>query len=97
TSDGFEPVWSPDGAWIYFSRSNDREIHRVAVTTDPVFRVLGAEERVFDVTSHLHFDLAADGTLLVTMPETAVQGQSSKIWLVLDLGDEAERIAPRDP
>ncbi|MDX1430180.1 MAG: hypothetical protein R3282_07830, partial [Rhodothermales bacterium] len=47
TSDGFEPVWSPDGAWIYFSRSNDREIHRVAVTTDPVFRVLGAEERVF--------------------------------------------------
>ncbi len=97
TSDGYEPVWSPDGAWIYFSRSNDREVHRIAVTTEPVFRVLGAAERVFDVTSHLHFDLASDGSLLVTMPETGVQGQESKIWLVLNLANEAERIAPRNP
>ncbi|MBT8400400.1 MAG: protein kinase [Rhodothermia bacterium] len=97
TSDGFEPVWSPDGDWIYFSRSNSREVLRVAVTTEPVFRVLGAEERVFDVTSHLHFDVASDGSLLVTMPETAVQGDGSKIWLVLNLANEAERIAPRNP
>jgi Tol biopolymer transport system component len=97
TSTGYEPVWSPDGAWIYFGRGPDREVYRVAVTAEPVFSVLGSEERVFDVTSHMHFDIASDGSLLVTMPEASGRDRSSRMWVVLNLGKEAERLAPRNP
>ncbi len=96
TSEGAEPIWSPDGAWIYFLR-NDQEVYRVAVTTEPVFSLLGSAERVFNTGLHLHFDIASDGSLLVTMPEGASQDAGSKIWVVLNLADEAERIAPRNP
>ncbi|MDX1741053.1 MAG: hypothetical protein R3178_07160, partial [Rhodothermales bacterium] len=96
TTDGREPVWSPDGGWIYFLR-DDREVYRVAVTTEPVFSLLGSAERVFNTELHLHYDIAADGTLIVAMPEGAAQDTGSKIWVVLNLSDQAERIAPRSP
>ena len=96
TTDGREPIWSPDGAWIYFLR-DDQEIYRVAVTTEPVFSLLGTVESVFQTQTHLHYDIASDGSLLVAMPESSSQQDGSKIWVVLNLADEAERIAPRNP
>ena len=96
TTDGREPIWSPDGAWIYFLR-DDQEIYRVAVTTEPVFSLLGTVERVFQTQTHLHFDIASDGSVLAAMPESASQEDESKVWVVLNLADEAERIAPRNP
>ena len=94
TSDGAKPVWSPDGAWIYFLRQN-REIFRVAVTTEPVFSLLGTEESVFGTNTHLHYDIASDGSVLVAMPEGVTQSDGSRIWVVLNLAEHAERIAPK--
>ena len=64
------------------------------VTTDPVFGIVGNEELVFQNRSHAHFDLLADGTVLLSQPE-GLAAESGETWVVLNFHDEIERIAPR--
>ncbi len=97
TGNGSNPVWSLDGAFIYFERER-RYIYRVPVTTEPLFAPTGAEELVFTSPDHVHFDVLEDGTLVVATPEGVEVGEDSAIELrvVLNFNGEMERLAPRD-
>ena len=100
TSDGNDPVWSRDGRFIYFEREGGRQIVRIPVTTDPIFRIAGAEEVVYEIPQplHLHFDLLSDGSIVTS---EMVNGSSDivedpKIRVVLNFDVLAERLAPRN-
>ncbi len=87
TDSGGYPVWSLDGSSIYFSR-NRNILYRVAVTTDPVFRILGREEEVYRSQTHIHFDLLPDGGVIVAQPGV-VENAESRIRVILNFEDHA--------
>jgi Tol biopolymer transport system component len=90
TDAGGYPVWSPDGSHIYYSRDIGA-VYRVAVTTDPVFRILGREEEVYRSPTHLHFDLLPDGRIIVSQPGV-VENAESRIRVILNFEDYAEAL-----
>ena len=97
---GCLPVWTPDGAFIYYQDMGS--VSRVPVTNDPVFRILGPPEVVYIAQVYravgtfgaLYFDVAADGTLYIAhAPASAAETQP--IWVVNNWFEELNRIAPR--
>jgi len=61
-ANGGEPVWSPDGNWLYFR--DHFEIMRIPVRTAPSFTVTGTPEIVLNAQTVLRFDLSPDGESL---------------------------------
>jgi Tol biopolymer transport system component len=87
TDAGGYPVWSQDGSYIYYSR-DIVTLYRVAVTTDPVFRILGREEVVYRSPTHIHFDLLPDGGVIVSQPGV-VENAESRVRVILNFEDYA--------
>jgi len=99
-ANGCLPVWTHDGAYIYFQDRSS--VSRVLVTTDPVFSKIGLAQEVYTgevfrrvgIDGSLYFDVAADGTLYVAHGE-ARENESGTLWVVNNWFQELNRLAPR--
>lgn len=83
-TDGFEgyanPVWSPDGTYIYFSRGMNGELTRVEV--DGRIKTGDAFERVGDVYTHDPVSFSPDGTRMI-YSSTVGTRQFQQFWLFI--------------
>jgi Tol biopolymer transport system component len=88
--------WSPSGNWIYFRRgSEERQIFRVPVSADPVFRITGVPEVVYNSDTAItgYYPVSADGQFLIgTSPEASTR--TSKFVVVANWVDHLNELAP---
>ena len=101
-SNGCLPVWSADGAFVYYQ--DQRSVSRIPVSTAPVFEILGVPQVIYtftagmvrpvDIPGSLHYDVSDDGTLYIAhVPRSTTVSQ--KIWVVNNWFEELNRLVPR--
>jgi len=59
TTGGANPVWATDDTRIYYSSGSI--LYEISVETNPVFRVVGQPQEVFDAESPFRFDVHPSG------------------------------------
>jgi Tol biopolymer transport system component len=103
TDGGFEPVWSPDGQSIYYSKNyRGNQILAVSVSTMPRFRTGAAQvvvEGQYEGNSWNqtpNFDIAPDGKSFVMVKSDEEWGRSTEIRVVLNWFEELKRLAPTE-
>jgi len=93
SSDGLEPIWSPDGKFLYFLIRNSVSSYslvRRPVTLDPVFRPLGGEELLYRTDSgRVQFDVLPDGRVIVleSPPIAGTGSADNQMWVILNFDE----------
>jgi serine/threonine-protein kinase len=98
------PVWSRDGLELFYFQSDSRSLVSVRVTPPPAFSL--TEPAVIPIKTvsqaegdFRQFDVMPDGKFLILQPAPQEDGREAtatqQINVVLNWGDELERIAPR--
>ncbi len=87
------PQWSPDGNYLYFSKSSG-ELVRVRVSTDGDFSVEGNVQTIGKIagltdTYSVHPD--GERIMILSFPELL---SDEKINFIFNFGEEAKRVAP---
>ncbi|MCZ6784476.1 MAG: hypothetical protein O7G30_14330 [Proteobacteria bacterium] len=96
---GIEPVWSPDGAELFY-RQGDRFL-AVDVETEPRIRS-GAPRELFrgrydrSPTGHQHYDVAPDGQHFAVIGLGGGE-DLAELRLIVDWASELERLVPGGP
>lgn len=99
TLGGIEPVWSADGAELFYRTENGRQVMRVKVDTHPDFD-LGRPELLFEGDFvppqwfGRNFDVAPDGQSFVLLESVLPENIDAKLQVVVNWFTELERLVP---
>ncbi|MDX1740356.1 MAG: protein kinase, partial [Rhodothermales bacterium] len=89
-----DPMWSPDGNYIYFENNGSRLL-RVPVQTTPSFRRLGRPEVVADFDTDIDFALHPDGNrILILSNQMGGVEVNNGLQVVQNWFEEVNRMAP---
>ena len=105
-SNGFHPLWSPDGKELFFSRSGPGQTMVVRIATQPSLTfgnpepVLGAAAIDGDQGQARNYDITPDGQRFITVvrPQqtSSVSPASEQLQVVLHWFEELKRLVPTD-
>ncbi len=97
---GRAPVWSPDGAEIFYRGLNQAQMMAVAVATDPTLEA-GRPQALFDELYRAmgpgdpHYDISRNGKRFLMIDErVAESGMPTQIMVTLNWHEELLRLVP---